>query len=61
MIKSYDLYQKEEFKKIPSLGTHYTLRWAQKDMKEEKDVSNWNKSENDKDEVEETKDIDSIS
>lgn len=61
LIKSYDIYEKEDFKKIPPLGTHYSLRWAQKDNKDAKDFPTWSKSENDVDQINGSKDIDVIS
>lgn len=61
LIKSYDIYEKEDFKKIPPLGTHYSLRWAQKDNKDTKDFPSWSKSENDVDQITGSKDIDVIS
>jgi len=54
------LYEKEDFKKIPLLGTHYSLRWAHKTSKDEKETPTWSKSENDVDEEKDTKEIDPI-
>lgn len=56
LIKSYDMYEKDEYKTIPSLGTHYSLRWAQNEVKDEKEITNWTKSENDIDEANDSKD-----
>lgn len=50
------MYEKDEYKTVPSLGMHYSLRWAQNEVKDEKEISNWTKSENDVDETNDSKD-----
>lgn len=58
LLKSYELYEKDEFKEIPPLGTHYSLKWAKKDSKEE--ATPISRSENDIDESNDTKELESI-
>lgn len=60
LLKSYEVYEKEEFKEIPPLGTHYSLKWAKKDSKEEKETSNWVKSENDVEDIDNAKELEAI-